>query len=292
MSTVAIITDSTACIPPALAAELEIRIVPLFLEFEDETYQDGLPGTAASFYEKLAAAKEPPTTGAPSPGAYADAMVETGKSAAAVLCITVSRQFSGMYDAAVQGMELARERAPELNLRVLDSQSAAMGQGFVALEAARAAKDGATGPKVLARAQAVSQRVRLLIGLDTLTYLGRSGRVPRLLLWASSPLRIKPVVSFAGGSYRPVGFARSRPRLMESLCRALEKHRISDNLHVCVHHTNAPEAAAELLTRVRDEFEPAELFISEFTQLMGIHTGPGLLGFAFFTDSRQIALGS
>lgn len=129
MSRVAIITDSTACIPADMAGNLNIKLMPLFLEFAEATYEDGLSENAASFYETLASAKRPPTTGAPAPGAYADAMLEAGRDASAVLTITVSRQFSAMYDAAAQGMALAKERQPDLDARVLDSGAAAMAQG-------------------------------------------------------------------------------------------------------------------------------------------------------------------
>lgn len=284
MPDVAILTDSTACIPPELAAQLQIRVIPLFLEFEDAIYEDGLPDTAAAFYEKLAHARRPPTTGAPSAGAYADAMVELGQASPSVLCITVASQFSGMYQAAVQGAALAKARAPELDIRVLDSESAAMAQGFVVLEAARAAGAGGHIDDVLARAREVMARVQLLIALDTLTYLGRSGRVLGLLAWASSPLRLKPVVSFSKGQYRPVALTRSRQRATDALLRALQQRADGDKLHLCVHHTNVPEIATGLADRVRDLLQPEELLVSEFTQLMGVHTGQGLLGFAFFID--------
>jgi DegV family protein with EDD domain len=285
MPRVAIITDSTACLPKELVEQLQIRVIPLFIEFEDAVYEDGLPGTAAAFYEKLASAPNPPTTGAPSLGAYADAMVEAGESVDAVLCITVASQFSGMHQAALQGMALARERAPDLDVHVLDSGSAAMAQGFVVLEAARMAQSGAGLDAVLGRAREVMARVQLLISLDTLTYLGRSGRVLGLLAWASSPLRLKPLVSFSEGRYRPIGFARSTAKAIESLVRALEQRTQEGKLHLAVHHTNAPHAAARLAERASETLQPAELVVCEFTQLMGVHTGPGLLGFAFFIDS-------
>ncbi len=284
MQRVAIITDSTACIPPDLAASLNVNIIPLFLEFEDAVYEDGISEDTSAFYETLASAKQPPTTAAPAPGAYTDAMLKAGEHASSVLTITVSSQFSGMIDAAKQGMALAKERAPNLDVRVLDSGAAAMAQGFVAIEAARAAQTGGDIDLVIRRAQALQSRVQLLVSLDTLTYLGSSGRVPRLLIWASSPLQVKPIVSFEGGKYRPIGLARSADGAMRRLLRALEQRSESGRLHVCVHHTSAPDQAAELMERVRSSLQPVELFVSEFTQLMGVHTGPGLLGFAFYRE--------
>ena len=284
MKRVAIITDSTACIPPELAATYDIQVIPLFLEFEDAVYEDGLEGSAESFYQTLRDAKRPPTTAAPAPGVYAEAMLEAGRHASAVLAITVSIQFSAMFDAASQGMALVKEQAPDLDVRVLDSGAAAMAQGFVALEAARAAHQGSDVDDVIRRAEALKPRVQLLVALDTMTYLGRSGRVPRLLAWAASPLRVKPVVAFEKGSYRPIGLARSMSGASARLFQALKQRRDGPRLHVAVQHTNAPDEAEQLAGLVRRELDPAELFVAEFTQVMGVHTGPGLLGFAFYSE--------
>ena len=278
---VAIITDSTACIPADLAARHGVRVIPLYLAFEDRTYEDGLTSEAAEFYERLAAAAQPPTTAAPAPGVYADFIL--GAGADAVLCITVSRQFSAMYDAALQGAVLARAQRPELDVRVLDSTGAAMSQGFVVLEAARAAAEGAAIEGVIARAEALMPRVQLLVALDTLEYLARSGRVPRLIIWAASPLHVKPIVRFQRGAYRPIAIARTARGAVDRLYRALERQAGGDELHVCVHHTNAAEQGQLLAERVRAALRPQEIFVSEFTQVMGVHTGPGLLGFAFYT---------
>ncbi|MCH7488704.1 MAG: DegV family protein [Chloroflexi bacterium] len=284
MSRAGIVTDTTACLPPGLAARYAIEVLTLDLVFEDAVYRDGLTESSREFYETLASSRRPPTTGSPAPGAYAEAILRAGQDAEAVLCITVSRQFSAMHDAAMQGMALAREQAPNLDIRVLDSGAAAMAQGFVALEAARAAQEGAGIEHVIARAEALMPRVQLLVALDTLTYLGRSGRVPRLLIWASSPLQIKPIVVFQRGSYRPIGIVRTMRGATDRLFQALEQRTKAGDLHVCVHHTNAPDSAAALAERVRTSLQPAELLVSEFTQVMGVHTGPGLLGFAFYSD--------
>lgn len=285
MRQVAIVTDSTSCIPRELAAELEIEVLPLFLIVGEATYQDGTSERSAEFYEALRKAVRPATTAAPAPADYARAYLRASRAAGAVLCLTVSRQFSAMYDAAMQGVALAREEQPDLNVHVLDSGAAAMAQGFVVLEAARAAAEGAGLDDVLARAQAVMPRVQLLVVLDTLVYLARSGRVPRLVVWASSPLQVKPIVAFQRGVYRPVTFVRTMRRAVDRLYQELARRGRDGPLHVCVHHTNAPEKAEELLERVRAGFQPEELFAAEFTQAMGAHTGPGLLGFAFYTEA-------
>ncbi len=285
MARVGIVTDSTACVPPELASELAMQVIPLQLAFDDEVYQDRLSPDASAFYAKLRTTRRPPATAAPPPGVYADTMLRAAESARTVLCLTVSRQFSAMHDAAVQGAELARERRPGLDVRVLDSGAAAMAQGFVAIEAARAARQGAGIEQVLDRARELMPRVQLLVCLDTLSYLARSGRVPRLIVWASSPLQVKPLVEFVGGKYRPVGIVRSKAKAVDRLLQLLERRSGGGALHVCVQHTNVPSEAADLAERVRQTLRPTELYVQEFTQVMGVHTGPGLLGFSFYTEA-------
>ena len=258
--------------------------MPLLLQFGEQVYQDGMTEDTAEFYETLRTASHPPTTAAPSPGAYAEAILRAGHDAEAVLCITVSRQFSAMYDAAAQGAALAREQAPNLDVRVLDSGAAAMAQGFIVIEAARAAQQGAGIEQVIARAEELMPKVQLLVVLDTLTYVARSGRVPRLIVWASSPLQVKPIAQFHRGAYRAVAIVRTMRRAVDRLVQLLEQRAKGGGLHVCVHHTNVPREAETLAERVRVSLQPKELLISEFTQVMGVHTGPGLLGFAFYTE--------
>ena len=284
MPSVGVVTDSTACIPPDVAKRHGITVIPLDLAFGDTVYRDGLEEGSAAFYEALRTAKEPPTTAAPAPGVYADTILRAGRERDAVVCLTVSRQFSAMYEAAVQGAELARERAPNLDIRVVDSGAAAMAQGFVVLEAARTAQAGEPVAGVIERAERLMPRVQLLVILDTLTYLARSGRVPRLLVWAASPLQVKPLVEFRRGAYRPVGVVRTKRGAVERLLRALERRAKEGALHVAVHHTNARKEGEALAERVAASLKPKEILVSEFTHVMGVHTGPGLLGFGFYTE--------
>ncbi len=284
MGRVRVVTDSTACIPPELAAQHEIEVIPLHLAFADRVYQDGMTEDASEFYELLRDAKQAPTTSAPSPGVYAETFLRLGAEGDSVLCVTVSRQFSAIYDAASQGATIAREQTPALDVRVLDSAAAAMAQGFIALEAARTAQECGAIEQVVARAEALMPRVQLLAALDTLTYLGRSGRVPRLLIWASSPLQLRPIVEFQKGVYRPIGIARTKRGAAQRLLRALERRTAGAALHLAIHHTNARQEAEALAGSVRQFCQPKELHMMEFSQAMGVHTGPGLLGFAFYTD--------
>lgn len=286
MTGIVLITDSAACIPPHLVEEYGIQVVPLTLVLDGKAYPDQADGDNHQFFEHLKWARRPPTTSSPPPGDYLEAMRRAARRAQAALCITVASRFSVSYDSALQAAETARAELPGLQVKVIDSGAAAMAQGFMVLEAARAVAGGADLEATAARVEAMKPSVAVIAMLDTLDYLARGGRVPRVAAWASSLLQFKPITEFRHDGVRLVARARVRARARERLLSLLETRAAgSRSLHVCVHHADALEEAEALAERIRSRLDPAELYISEFTRVMSAHTGPGLLGFAFYADS-------
>ncbi|MHB8685195.1 MAG: DegV family protein [Dehalococcoidia bacterium] len=282
--TVAIITDSTACLPPELAARYGIGVVPLHLIFGGRTFVDSMTADTSEFYELLRTSDERPTTAAPSPGMFLQAIGRAAQTADSVLCVTVSKQFSAMYDSARQAIELAKAESSGLDVRIVDSRNAAMAQGFVVLEAARVARAGAGIDAVIAKVEEMAGRVTLLAMLDTLSYLARGGRVPRVAAWAAGMLQVKPIVRFTASDIRLLARPRTRTRALARMSALLVEMAAGRRVHLAVHHANAPADAAELLAQSRRRVDIAESYVTEFTQVMGVHTGPGLAGFAFWTE--------
>ncbi len=282
--TVAIVTDSTACVPAEVAERYGIEIVPLHLIFGGRTFVDSLTADTSEFYELLRTSSERPTTAAPSPGMFLDAIGRAARRSDAVLCITVSKQFSAMYDSARQAIEIAQAEAPHAEIRLLDSRNAAMAQGFVVLEAARVAAIGASLDEVAARAEAMTSRVTLLAMLDTLSFLARGGRVPRVAAWAAGMLHVKPIVRFSASDIKLVTRTRTRGRALERMVELLARHADGRPTHLAVHHANAHADAARLLSEAERRIDLAETYVTEFTQVMGVHTGPGLVGFAWWCE--------
>jgi DegV family protein with EDD domain len=287
MTGTVIITDSAACIPPPLVEEYGIHIVPLTLVLDGKAYPDQTNGDNRRFYEHLKSARNSPTTSSPSPGDYLEAFRRAAEGADAALCITIGSRFSVGYNSAVQAAERARRDLPGLQVKVIDSGAAAMAQGFIVLEAARtAASAGADLETAAARVEALKPRVAIVALLDTLDYLARSGRVPRVAAWASSLLQFKPIAEFGPNGVRLVARARVRARARERLFSLLEERAAgARSLHLCVHHADALDEAQALAERALSTLKPVELYVSEFTRVMSAHTGPGLLGFAFYFDS-------
>jgi DegV family protein with EDD domain len=282
--TTSIITDSTACMPPELAEQYGIGIVPLHLIFGGRTYVDSMTADTGEFYERLRTSNDRPTTAAPSPGMFLHAIERAARTSDSILCITVSKQFSAMYDSARHAIELVKAESPGLDVRLVDSRNAAMAQGFVVLEAARAAEAGATMDAIIARVDEMAGRVTLLAMLDTLSYLARGGRVPRVAAWAAGMLQVKPIVRFTASDIRLLARTRTRRRALERMGEVLAETTGGRPVHLAVHHAHARDDAEELLAQAERRVTIAESYITEFTQVMGVHTGPGLTGFAFWTE--------
>lgn len=281
---VAVVCESTACLPPELARDYGIGIIPIPFSFGEEEFLDGVNMSAAQFYERLSTAKTPPRTSAPAPGAYLAAWRSAAAGVDAVVLVTVDSKVSTMQQTALLARGLAQEAFGEVSIAVVDSLSAGMGQGFVALAAARAAADGRSLPEVIAAAEAVSRRVRLVVTLDTLEYLARNARIPQAAAWVGGLLAIKPVVQIAGGDIVLLERVRTRRRAVDALYAQVQK-AVPEGvpLHAAVQHARAPEEAAAFAARLDAGFHCSELYISEFTPVMGGYCGPGLLGVAFYT---------
>jgi DegV family protein with EDD domain len=283
MAKVAIVTDSSACLPAELLRAHRIRIVPLTFLFDGHLHDEGRL-SSRDFYALLRASRRFPTTAAPAPAAFLDAFRQAAATAQSALCITLPSAFSGTYSSAVNAAEMAAQELPDFPIRVIDSHCLAMCHGFAVLAAARAAEAGATIDDAEAIVRDVASQAHLLGALDTLRYLAKSGRVPIVLHWATSLLQIKPILAAKGEDIRAVERVRSMPRALGRLPAHIEERYDGERpLHMAVMHADAPAAAHDLAAAVRQRFRPEELLITEFTSVMGAHTGPGFVGVAFFS---------
>jgi DegV family protein with EDD domain len=175
--------------------------------------------------------------------------------------------------------------SPEVNIEVLDCTTAAAGQGLVALAAAEAAKTGKSLMEVKGAAEQVMDRVNLFATLDTLHYLAKSGRVPQAAALVNSILQIKPIFTLNHASAHTVALPRTINSAMKRILKLMEQNVVPGKaLHATVMHADAIDNAIVLRNRIASQFDCTELFITEFTPVMGVHTGPGLLGVAFYNE--------
>ncbi len=282
MPKTAIVTDSSACLPAELIRAHRIAVVPLAFLFDDDLRHDGSL-RSRDFYALLRASRKFPTTASPPPAAFVEAFRQAAQTSEAVLCVTLPSAFSGTYSSALTAIELAQQELPGFPIRVIDSHCLAMCHGFAVLAAARAADKGASIDTAEAVVKDVAARSYLIGVLDTLRYLAKSGRVPMVVHWATSLLRIKPILAAKGEEIRAIERVRTMPRALNRLLSHVEDRLDGQRpLHVAVMHADAAAAADDLTHTIRRRFHPEELLVTESTSVMGAHTGPGFVGVAFF----------
>ena len=285
MKKVAVVTDTTACIPQEQVTRYDIEVVPVQLIFEDKAYRDGMDISPTEFYALLRQANKLPTTSASSPDPYIEAYRKASQRAESILCLTEPSNFSAMVDSALVAKEMAKTALPSVVIEVLDCATAAAGQGLVALAAARAAASGKNLDEVMTTAQDIMYRVNLFATLDTLHYLVKGGRVPQAAALVNSLLKIKPIFTLNHAEAHTVALPRTIPSAIKRMTKLMEKKVVKgQRLHVAVMHADALDKAVALRNRIASQFDCAELFITEFTPVMGVHTGPGLLGIAFYSE--------
>ena len=195
MKNVAIVTDTTACVPQEQVERYDIEVVPVQLIIDNKSYRDGIDISPSEFYAKLRNAKKMPTTSSSSPEPYVEAYRKASQKAKSILCLTEPSKFSVMFDSAKVAVETAMKTIRNTVIEVMECTTAAAGQGLVALAAARAAAQNKSLDEVTKITRNVMSRINLFASLDTLQYLARSGRVPQAAALVNSILNIKPVFS-------------------------------------------------------------------------------------------------
>lgn len=289
MKNVAIVTDTTACVPPEQVNQYNIEVVPVQLIIDDRTYRDGIDISPAEFYARLRQSKKTPTTSSSSPDPYLNAYQNARRKARSILCLTEPAKFSAMFDSAKVAVKMAKTVIPDTVIEVIECHTAAAGQGLVALAAARAAAEDRTLDEVRRITDDIMSRINLFAMLDTLHYLARSGRVPQAAALVNSLLNIKPIFTLNHKDAHTVALPRTTKSALKRLLKLMETNVGQDrSLHVAVMHADAAEQAEALKKKISSMFDCVELFITEFTPVMGSHTGPGLFGVAYYSENPAL----
>jgi len=282
MIEVAILTDSVACLPPDLAQTHHIGIIPVRVSAAGREYHDNEAALPPSTVRQLQQAPALDTTPW-SPEMYRRAYRDAGAAARSVLHVVAFSQFTSTISQARAGAAMAEADLPGLRVVVFDSAATAMSQGFIALGAARAAARGASLSDVIARAEEIRQRVSAVFVLESLHYLARTGRVHRLASWASSLLRVRPVVALEQGHEHPIALPRSRAQAKRLLLDYIDRTIVAGMpLHVAVMVSDDREEAEWLLARLQDLYQPEETLFTAFSPVTRSVAGPGVLGVAFY----------
>ena len=280
---VAIITDSIACLTRELTAQYEIEIIPINFYAGGKLYRDWVDIAPSEAYKLFLEDPDSFKSSAPSPEACLQAYRSVSQRASKIVCVTVSSKLSMMNGAASKAKELAQTELPETTIEVIDSRTATPSEGLVALAAARAANAGKDITEVISEAERIRDKVNAIIFLDTIKHVYRSGRVPKIASRIGSALNIKPILTISG-IVRFAGIARNRHQGIERVLQMMRDKAGKQPVHVAVTHAYALDEAEKLQERIAAEFNCVELWLSEFSPVMGYACGTGTVGVAFYPE--------
>lgn len=274
-----IVTDCAADMPPGELADLEITQAPLFIQFpEGEVNSADL--SADEFYNRLEAMRPAiPTTAQPSSGLFEAIyrkLAETGKE---IFSIHISSGLSGTFNSARVGAEAAREAA---RVHVWDTLTLSGGQRFQVLAAALGQRAGWTMEKIQERMAAIRAQTEVIYTLETLEYLARGGRIGRVQALLGSMLKLKPVIHVdrEDGKYSTVGKARTIPAALQILTDSLVHAYQRTPVWVNVLHGRFQQGAEMLSEMAEERLNVAKLEVNRISPVLGVHTGPGIVGCA------------
>ena len=274
-----IVTDSSSSLPEDLITELDIRVIPLWLIWDDQCYRDGVDIDPHTFYQRLRTSKSLPSSTQPSALEFKELFQKLADECDGIVNVLASSHISGTVDSA----EAAKEFVPGLPVRVVDSLFSAMGEGLVAVAAARAAAAGKSIDEVVTIAENTRDHTNLLFVVDTLEYLHKGGRIGGAKKLLGTALNIKPILHFEGGTIQPLSQTRTKKKGIEELLSIAEDRLGSKPMaEAAVVHVDCLEEGRSLVEKVRERFNPPLVHLSDVSPVVGTHVGPGALGLAFY----------
>ncbi len=274
MSNIAIVTDSLATMPPELAEELGIRIVPVGITINGQAYHDDIDIHPDEFW-KMFDSIQTFSTSAPTPGEFAEAFRDASKKTEQIICLIVSKMMSATFQTASKAREMVLAENPRLKIEVIDSQTSMGAMGFMAIEAARAAQRDAGQEKVLEIIQNMKSRVKSICGIDTLKYLIRSGRSP-IKVFTKELRGVRPLVGLVSGSgaVDSLGTVKGKSLCFQKLVDMIGQYSDPNKpLHVMVHYTKNKDDGKKLMRMVESRYHPAEIYLTPYSAVSCGHSG-------------------
>jgi fatty acid kinase fatty acid binding subunit len=277
----AVVLDSTADFPDAPARYPNMRVVPLYVRFGEESFKDYVELGPDAFYDRLRTAEALPTTSQPTPQDFLEAYEELGQYER-ILSLHIASNLSGTYaSAGLAAQELGGDR-----VRLLDSRTASAAIAMLALAVQRRLERGTTDEEVEALVATYARNAGLLFTVDTLEFLAKGGRIGRARALAGQLLNVKPILTIDDGEVVPLTRVRGWGKAMAEFSkRFAETTQDGPSLRVGIAHAQAPERVAELEALVREVRPQAQVeHVTTLGAVVGTHAGPGTVGLFWFSD--------
>ena len=276
MGRVAIVTDSASDLTPQAARAAGIAVVPLALNFGPESFRAGLDLSTEEFWRRMTAPDAPfPTTATSSPGdfkAIYDRAFDEG--AETIVSIHVATTLSG----SIKSAQIAREMSSERDIRVVDSGSASMGQGLLALMAAEMAGEGKSADEIVTVLEDRRSDLDVYVALDTLEYLRKGGRISGAQAAVGTLLSVKPIITIRDGAVHTIDRPRTRGKARERVIELMTQRPVERVAVLYTPPADGQSFRSELLKAMGTSIDPTAVSIQPVGPSVGPHLGPGCLG--------------
>jgi len=283
MPKVAVLTDSTAGVPEELMQSLHIKTVAYYLHRGQEVLRDLVTIGREEFVRWLPSARVAPTTAAPGPGEYLEAYNElVGQGAEDIISIHMSSKISAAYESATAARALLLENHPHVQVEVIDSRNAALCQGWMAIQAARAAVAGSSLQAIAAMVKRLVPISHMIQTADTLRYLYLGGRIGKAQSLLGSMLNIKPLIGLEDGEIVPLGRTHSRRQAYAAMADMVAAVIGNGKARIGYLHAGALQEAQKVKELVEAKVQVVESIIGELTPVLAVHTGPGMAGLCYY----------
>ena len=282
-----IVTDTTCDLPADLLEQHHIVVVPINIQFGQDTYEEGISISREEFYRKVDQLNMIPMTSQPSLGQYiaAYSALAAEPDTEAILSIHITSHLSGTYDAAVLAASQMRPNGPPIF--VFDSLSGSMGLGFMVLEGAEMAEAGASITEILDRLEVVREKMRIFFSIYDLRFARMSGRVGMAKALLASVLDIKLLLTVNDGQLAIFKRVRSQAQAIRALVDTFVGEMGSLPAQVAVIHAEAPQAAEQVRAVLAERLAATRIFVQDLSLGVAVHFGPGTVGVVGYNPQAQ-----
>jgi DegV family protein with EDD domain len=282
MAKVAVVTDSTGCIPADMIGSYPITVVPQVLIWGSETFQDGVDIQPTEFYQRLAKATVMPSSSQVSPGTLEKTFRDLLAQDYHILAVLISEKLSGTIASAVQAKRNIGEDSP---IEIMDSYFTAMAMGCIVLESAKLSVEGASLAECKALVEKLRPRCGIYLTVDTLEFLHRGGRIGGATRFLGTALNLKPIMKVVDGRIEPLERVRTRSKSLNRLLELVVEDVGDKPVQLSVLNANAQTEAQALLDQAKAKMNVTQGTLSDVSPVIGAHVGPGTLGITFMTEA-------
>lgn len=278
MPGIRIVTDSTTDLPRELLEQHKVEVIPLSVYVDGETYEDNVNISPIEFIQKMKTAPELPKTSQPSVGVFVETYDRLGSNGDLILSIHMTSGMSGTYTTACAAAEMSSS-----NVVVVDSQMISQALGFQVIEAAKMAEEKSSLESITQRSKEILTNTTLFVVVLTLDNLVKGGRIGKAKGWISTVLSIKPIAMLEQGVYTPFAKVRTTTQIVQRLMeRFIEDIKGKEVAEIGISHADN----LSLAERLREEIGrivSVPVRIQPATPVITTHTGPGAIGFMYYT---------